>query len=75
MLGQEISRSEAREANRYLAERAREIGRNAPLGFLCECSDPDCLEPVPLDVTQYEVLRHVWAPVVGHRPPPAIRRG
>lgn len=64
----------AREANDMLARRAREIGRAAPLGFLCECADPECLEPVALDLPRYQVMRHVWAPLVAHRPPPVIRR-
>jgi hypothetical protein len=63
-----------REANEALAGSAVRLGRGAPLGFLCECPDPDCWDPVPLDLAQYRALRHIWAPVLAHGRTPAVRR-
>jgi hypothetical protein len=62
----DASPAQARAANDLLAEIAGAAERVAPLGFVCECPDPRCSETVPLDVTQYAVLRHVWAPVRAH---------
>jgi hypothetical protein len=28
-----------------------------PPAFLCECSDPDCTEPVSLSLREYEIIR------------------
>jgi hypothetical protein len=72
MLDLEASPAQARAANELLADIAWAAGRVAPVGFLCECPDPHCYEPVPLDLTQYTVLRHVWAPVRAH---PKTARG
>jgi hypothetical protein len=63
-----------RDVNELLARLARARHRAAPVGFVCECGDPDCLAPVPLDLAEYSALRHVWAPIRAHPAPPAIRR-
>ena len=63
-----------RDANEALARSAQELGRSAPLAFLCECADPDCWSSVTLDLVQYQALRHVWAPVLAHsKTPPVLR--
>jgi hypothetical protein len=63
-----------REANEVLASLAEGTGRVAPLAFLCECPDRNCMMPVPLDLGEYRALRHVWAPVRGHPGPPGVHR-
>ena len=74
MIGPARDVPRTREANEALATLARDGGRSAPVGFLCECPDDECFQPVPLALGEYEVLRHVWAPVVGHGMTPAVRR-
>lgn len=46
---------------REVNERVREtIGAfEGPVEFLCECSRPDCVETIPLDVDEYERIRSV----------------
>jgi hypothetical protein len=44
---------------REVNERLRELldGSVGQTEFLCECSDPDCTENVPLEVVEYERIR------------------
>lgn len=46
-----------REANERIAEKARELGLQQPLPFLCECSDKSCFARVLLDREEYDEAR------------------
>jgi hypothetical protein len=59
-----------REVNERLLEMAD--GRGERLGFLCECSQVDCAETIPLALEEYnEVRSHAtWFAIVpGHETP------
>ena len=43
-----------RRVNERIAELA---GSEDPVGFICECSEVGCREPVTLDVSEYERVR------------------
>ena len=46
-----------RSANESIAAKARELGMESPIPFLCECSDSRCLGRVPLSLAEYEEAR------------------
>jgi hypothetical protein len=46
-----------RKANERIAAKAREIGMESPIPFLCECSDTSCLGRIPLSIEEYEEAR------------------
>jgi hypothetical protein len=54
-----VNASEAfRRGNEAIAENARRAGLGVGrIDFICECSDPDCLARVPLDLNDYERTR------------------
>ena len=60
-----MDREERLEKNQELFQRANDrlaelvadsVSRNAPVPFLCECSDDECLESVSLPLARYEEL-------------------
>jgi hypothetical protein len=46
-----------RKANERIAAKARELGMDSPIPFLCECSDRCCLGRVPLLIEEYVEAR------------------
>jgi hypothetical protein len=46
-----------RKANERIAAKARELGMDSPIPFLCECSDKRCLGRVPLSIEEYDEAR------------------
>src|SRR5215211_8041286 len=50
---------------RQVNERVKEVSDafaavdSSPVDFVCECSDPDCTEPVSLTLEEYERVRSV----------------
>jgi hypothetical protein len=46
-----------RKANERIAAKARELGMDSPIPFLCECSDRCCLGRVPLLIEEYGEAR------------------
>jgi hypothetical protein len=46
-----------RSANESIAAKAREIGMELPIPFLCECSDTRCLGRIPLSIEEYDEAR------------------
>jgi hypothetical protein len=46
-----------RSANERIAAKARELGWQFPVPFLCECSDTRCFERVELVLEAYEEMR------------------
>ncbi len=59
-----------REVNERIDDVASQLGgEDTTYEFLCECSDPDCVERVSLTVAQYRRLRSrpaLFALVAGH---------
>ena len=64
---------EVNERIREVSGQALALDGEAPLHFVCECSDEGCNEPVELTVPEYEAVRaepthflvapgHVWEP-------------
>jgi hypothetical protein len=52
------TRSLFREVNDRIADVSLETWRTSePVGFLCECGDPACLETIDLTVADYEAIR------------------
>lgn len=46
-----------RAANERLKDRVSGVGPTRKVPFICECSDADCLEAVPLALPEYEEVR------------------
>jgi len=46
-----------REANESIAAKARELGMEPPIPFLCECSDRNCFGRISLTIDEYEEAR------------------
>jgi hypothetical protein len=46
-----------REANESIAAKARELGMEPPIPFLCECSDRSCFGRISLTIDEYEEAR------------------
>jgi hypothetical protein len=46
-----------RDANERIEEAAREYNVNGGLPFICECSDPSCVEILRLKIAEYESVR------------------
>ena len=58
-----------REANDRIAEKARELGLEQPIPFLCECSDQRCFADIFLALERYEEARagsRRYLTIVGH---------
>ena len=58
-----------RETNERIAEKARELGFQFPVPFLCECSDQRCLTYIKLTLEEYEEARtdpHRYLTISGH---------
>jgi hypothetical protein len=45
------------QANERIESTAEKMGLAGPVPFICECSDPTCMEIVRLDVDEYEEVR------------------
>lgn len=64
-----------REVNDRVREvSAARVGAAEPIGFLCECGDPDCLGVVDLTIAEYEAIRSVpnrFLLLAGHERPGA----
>jgi len=65
-----VNASEAfRRGNEAIAENAQRAGLDVgQIDFICECSDPDCLARVPLELSDYERIREAGRAVAlpGH---------
>jgi hypothetical protein len=46
-----------REANEGIEQAAREYAVDGSLPFICECSDPKCVELLRLKLADYEAIR------------------
>jgi hypothetical protein len=46
-----------RDANDRIAEKARELGLEQPIPFLCECSDKRCFAHIRLMLPEYDDVR------------------
>ena len=46
-----------REANERIESTADQMNLAGPVPFICECSDPTCMEIVRLDIDEYEDVR------------------
>jgi hypothetical protein len=46
-----------REANERIEQASREYDVEGRLPFICECSDPDCVEILRLKLAEYETVR------------------
>ena len=46
-----------REANERIRAKAEEYGVDIAVPFICECSDPTCLELVRLPLDEYRAIR------------------
>jgi hypothetical protein len=58
-----------RKANESIAAKARELNMEAPIPFLCECSDTRCLGRVPLSIEEYDEARAApqrYLTIAGH---------
>ena len=58
-----------RKANERIAAKARELGMESPIPFLCECSDTRCLGRVPLSIEAYGEARAApqrYLTITGH---------
>lgn len=56
---QRVAKNEAlfRQVNERIEDVNRELDRDAPSDFLCECGDDDCTAPVSLTLAEYEEVR------------------
>jgi hypothetical protein len=54
-----LARNEAlfRDVNERINDIADALGREETYTFLCECSDPGCVERIPLTRQEYERIR------------------
>ena len=62
---------------RQINERILEVsttwtGAAAPIGFLCECGDADCVSVVTLTADDYDAIRATPGRVVLHRGHPPV---
>jgi hypothetical protein len=68
---------EVNERIREMSGQAVALDGDAPVQFVCECSDEGCSEPVELTLAEYEAVRaqgthflvalgHVWQPEDEH---------
>jgi hypothetical protein len=62
---------------RQVNERIREVSTawaagTAPIGFLCECGDGDCVSVVTLSVDDYDAIRATPGGVVLHGGHPPV---
>jgi hypothetical protein len=51
----------SRHVNDRILEVSRTWGNSGPIGFLCECGDPDCAALVDLAVEDFEMIRSIPA--------------
>jgi hypothetical protein len=73
-VGDARERNEAlfREVNERIEDVSTTLATDAPMEFLCECDDPDCLEKVSATRAEYEAIRAVATHFVvspGHEDP------
>jgi hypothetical protein len=62
-----------REVNERIAEIGWNVEETATLDFLCECSDPNCVETISLTRAEYVERRtQGWVVVEGHSAPPPL---
>ena len=59
LTAERVARNQAafREANEQIEEAARAYSMNGGLPFICECSDPSCVEILRLQLSEYETVR------------------
>jgi hypothetical protein len=59
LTAERVARNQAafREANERIEEAALEYSINGGLPFICECSDPSCVEILRLQLSEYEAVR------------------
>jgi hypothetical protein len=46
-----------RDANEHIQRRARELGFEQRVPFICECGEPECRELLRLTLPEYEAVR------------------
>ena len=46
-----------REVNERVERVASEFASDAPISFVCECADPDCVTQLELSIAEYEGVR------------------
>ena len=57
---------------REVNERIRDVTRETPAEYLCECAYATCIETIPMNVAEYENVRSVpthFAVLPGHEVP------
>jgi hypothetical protein len=59
LTAQRVAQNQARfrEANEGIEQAALEYDVDGGLPFICECSDPDCVEILRLKLADYEAIR------------------
>jgi hypothetical protein len=56
---EQVARNEAlfREVNERIKEASEAVATLLETGFVCECGDPECTEPLSLTPVEYEEVR------------------
>jgi hypothetical protein len=68
----EANRSLFREVNERIRDVSVDRWDGSPIGFLCECDDPECVEVLDLAIADYDAIRSVpnrFILVRGHESP------